>query len=146
MSILEQIEADTKEAMKEKNETKTSVLRMLKSAIKNEEIGKKKELTDDEISVVLEKQAKQRKEAIEQYGKAEREELKEKEEAELGIIEKYLPEKLSEADVEKAVDEVLASLGDEKDFGKVMGITMSKLKGKADGGVVRDIVQKKLGK
>ena len=144
MTKLSIIETDLVEAQKAKDETKVSVLRMLKSAIKNEEINTKKELLDAGIDVIIEKQAKQRRESIVQYKEGGRDELKEKEEKELEILKNYLPKKLSDAEVEKAVEETLSSLGDEKDFGKVMGIVMGKLQGKADGNTVREMVQKKL--
>lgn len=146
MNLKERITKDTIEALKKKNETEVSVLRMLSSAIKNAEIEAKKELSDEETVQILTKQAKQRKEAIEEYKKAGREELAEKEEKELKIIEEYLPEKMSEEEILKIVEEIVSEQKPEGmgDFGKIMGAAMAKLKGKADGNTVSEAVKKAL--
>src|SRR3989337_1491681 len=108
MNLKEKISKETIEELKEKNETRVSVLRMLSSAIKNAEIEKKSELSEEETVQILGKQAKQRKEAIGEYKKAGREDLAGKEEEELKIIEEYLPEMISEDEVSKVVEEVVS--------------------------------------
>lgn len=144
MSIKEQIESQIKKAMIEHNEADLNLYRMLKSVIKNTEIAKGHELEDAEVLAVLETQAKQRRDSIEQYKTGGREDLAAGEEYELKTIENYLPEKLGEADVAKVVDEVIAA-NPEADFGRVMGMAMGKLKGQADGALVQKVVKEKLG-
>ena len=148
MSIQAKIEEDFKKTLKEKKESELGVLRMLKSAIHNKEIEEKGDLDDEKITAVLRKEIKTRKEAVLDYKKGDRKELAEKEEAEIKVIEKYLPKMLSEDKVKKAVQEVIkeTKAESEKDFGKVMGQVMSKLKGQADGNLVSQLVKKELGK
>lgn len=147
MGVKEKIMADMKEAMKAKDMMKVSTLRLLLSEIKNKEIDKRGELTDEEIYAVIQKAVKQRKESIEQYKNAGRADLVEKEEAELKILESYLPEQLSEEELEKIIDEAIKEAGAAsiKDLGKVMKIVMPKVKGRADGKIVNQKVREKLG-
>jgi len=140
MSLKEQIDNDFKQAMISKDELGLSVSRLLKSAIKNAEIDKGEELDDAGIITVIEKQAKQRRDSIEQFDKAGRGDLSEKEKAELEIIEKYLPEKMSEEDV-RAIVQKIVSENEGQDFGRVMGAAMGQLKGQADGAMVQKIVR-----
>lgn len=144
MTIKEQIEGQIKKAMVEHSEADLNLYRMLKSVIKNTEIAKGHELDDAGVTAVLETQAKQRRDSIEQYKSGGRDDLAAKEEYELKAIESYLPEKLGEADVAKVVDEVIAA-NPEADFGRVMGMAMGKLKGQADGALVQKVVKEKLG-
>jgi uncharacterized protein YqeY len=148
MSLKEQIDNDFKQAMISKDELGLSVSRLLKSAIKNAEIDKGAELDDEAVVAVVEKQAKQRRDSIDQFDKAGRTDLSEKEKAELVIIEKYLPEKMSEEEIRTVVSGVVAdnagqdgSAGSPQDFGRVMGMAMGQLKGKADGALVQKIVR-----
>ena len=152
MLVMDQIDELFKKSMSEKDEVSLSVARLLKSAIKNAEIEKKSELSDDEVMAVLTKQAKQRRDSIEQYEKGGRPELAEKERAELVIIEKFLPEKMDEGKIREIVKKKVAehegdpSTGSgQVDFGRVMGAVMGELKGKADGGTVQKIVKEELG-
>src|SRR3989344_5080323 len=146
MSVIDQINRDLVEAMKARDEVKTSTLRLLNSSFKNKEIEIGHGLNDDEVLEVVVKAAKQRKESIEAYRKGDRDDLAAREEEELGLISKYLPEQLGEEDVVKLVDEVIASSGakSQADMGRVTGEVMSRVKGQADGAVVSRIVREKL--
>ncbi|OGD86222.1 glutamyl-tRNA amidotransferase, partial [Candidatus Curtissbacteria bacterium RBG_13_35_7] len=123
-----------------------STLRLLISDVKNAEIAKGEELTDEETTEVVQKKAKKHKESIEAFKKAQRNELVDKEEAELRVIDKYLPKQMDKQEIEKVVDEVISESGVNSiyDMGKVMGQVMAKLKGKADGNLVSGIVKSKL--
>lgn len=148
MSKLEsQIKDDLKTALKSKDELTVSVLRMLMADIKNTAIEKKDELDDEEVTQAITKAVKQRKDAIASYKEGGRQELADKEQKEIEILQKYLPEQLSEEEIGKAVNEVIKSTGASSaaDFGKVMGAVMGKLNGQADGQVVNKIVKEKLG-
>lgn len=144
MSIKEDIEEQLKQAMIAKDELTLSVLRMVKSAVKNMEIEKGHELDDAEMIAVLEKQAKQRKDSIEQYDAGNRADLSEREKSELTLIEKFLPEKMGEDEVREIVKKKVTELAGQ-DFGRVMGAVMGELKGKADGGLVQKIVKEEMG-
>jgi len=146
MATLVQLEEDLRNSLKEKNVVATSTLRLLISEIKNARIAKGKELTDEEISSVVQKSAKQHKESIEAFEKANRDELVDREKAELEVLKKYLPEQITGQEVERIVDEVISQTGvsNIKEMGKVMGQVMGKLKGQADGNLVSEIVAKKL--
>ncbi|MAF80209.1 glutamyl-tRNA amidotransferase [bacterium] len=149
----EKIQQDLKEALKGDDTKRRDTLRLLLSAIQNEEIGKKgkekdEELSEEEVIGVLQKEAKKRKESIEAYTKGDRPDLVEKEEEELKIIEKYLPEEMGEEEVAKIVDEAVQTVNPEsmKDFGKVMGEVMKRTKGRADNSKVSKLVKEKLEK
>lgn len=147
MPIKERIKADLKEAMKNKNEIEVSVLRMLISAFSNEEIAKGKKdigISDEEAMEVLNREVKKNRDSISQYEKAGRTELADKEKKEAGVIMKYMPEQMSESEIEEAAREAIkeANAKTEKDFGAVMKILSPKTKGKADGKLVSEIVKK----
>ena len=146
MTTLEKIDHDLKEAMLAKDEARVSVLRLLKSALTNAQIAKKEDLIESETLIVLDKQAKQRQDAIEQYTSGSRLDLADKEEAELKIIKTYLPEKLSEAELSVIVESVVKDLGANgmADMGRVIKEVMTKTAGKADGKMVSDLVRNKL--
>ena len=137
---------DMKEALRSKDKIRLSTIRMINSLIKNAEIDKRGELTEEEIVQLLRKYAKQRKEAIEMYEKGGRQDLVEKEKRELEIVESYLPEELSEEEIRKLVREVIEEVGasSPKDLGKVMKVVMPKVKGRADGSLVNRIVREML--
>jgi len=147
MPIKDTLSADLKEAMKAKDAVKVSTIRMVMSAVKNKEIDAGKPLDDEAMVGVLSTAAKQRREAIEQFRKGGREDLAEKEAAELGIIESYLPEQMSAEDVEVAVKKAISDTGasSAKDMGRVMKELMPVLKGKADGKLINELVKKHLG-
>ncbi len=144
-NLKKQIEQDFINALKAKDES-LATLRMLKSAIKNAEIEKGEELKDEEIGQLLRKEKKQREESIKEFKKGKREDLAEKEQAEIKIIEKYLPELLSDEEIKKVVTAVISKVKAKglQDMGKVMGKTMPQLKGKADGAKVSKICKSEL--
>lgn len=154
MAIKEKIEQDLITALKAK-EPRLSILRMLKSAIKNAEIEKRTKsgagedvsLTDDEVMALLRRQVKQLEEAMIDFQKGNRADLVEKTEAELAVIKSYLPQGMSEAELRALVDSTLSELGEvtAKDIGRVMGAVMKKAGGRADGNKVREIVAKRIG-
>ena len=148
MSLKDQIMADVKSAMKNKEADKLSALRFLQAAIKNKEIDvRPNEITEDDVLGVIKKAVKQRKDSIEQYGQAGRDDLVQKETFELEIIQAYLPEQLSEEAVAKIVEPVIAETGASsmKDMGAVMQAVMAKTAGAADNKVVSQLVRGKLG-
>lgn len=150
MALKEQIMADLKEAMKQKQKDRLRVLRSLKSKLLEKEISERKggegELSDEQAVEVLMKAAKQRKESIEQFEEGDREDLAENEREELAIIESYLPKMLSEDEIREAVQEKIDDLGaeDMSDMGRVMGVMMQELKGKAEGSKVSKVVKEEL--
>ncbi len=145
------IEEDLKEALKSGNREKTSVLRFLISAIKNFQIEKKAQneeyLSDEDIISVLKRQAKQRKDSVEQYEKGGRADLVGKEKQELAILETYLPAQMDEAKVQHIVKAKMMELGvtNKSGFGKLMGAVMKEIAGQADGAVVKKVVEEELG-
>ena len=148
MSLKDQIMADVKSAMKNKEADKLSALRFLQAAIKNKEIDvRPNEITEDDVLGVIKKAVKQRKDSIEQYGQAGRDDLVQKETFELEIIQAYLPEQLSEEAVAKIVEQVIAETGASsmKDMGAVIQAVMAKTAGAADNKVVSQLVRGKLG-
>ncbi|HIE59689.1 MAG TPA: GatB/YqeY domain-containing protein [Hydrogenothermaceae bacterium] len=146
MGLLQILQNEMKQALKAKDNLKLSVIRMLISEIKKVQIDKKKELSDEEIIEVIQRYAKQRKEAIKQYKDAKREDLAQKEEQELEIVSKFLPKQLSEEEIVKIVEQVIKETGASsmRDMGKVMKMVMEKVKGRADGSLVSKIVKEKL--
>jgi len=146
MGLKAQLLQDMKEAMRAKDKVRLSTIRMINSLIKNAEIEKRGELTDDEIIQLLMKYAKQRKEAIEMYEKGGRQDLVEKEKTELAVVESYLPKRMSEEEIRELVKKAIESTGasSPKDIGKVMQHVMPKVKGRADGSVVNKIVREML--
>lgn len=145
-TIAKQIDTDTLQAARAKDMAHVGVLRMIKTAIKNKEIDKQGELTDDEVIAILKREVKQRQEAMEQYTEGGRDDLARKEEEEMAIIKNYLPAQLSEEEVAARIDDVLKDLDDTDNFGKVMGQVMSAIGGQADGGMVKKILEEKLNK
>ncbi|MGI5826284.1 MAG: GatB/YqeY domain-containing protein [Patescibacteria group bacterium] len=142
-----QIEQEVKEALKAGDQTRLSVLRLLLAAIRNEEINKNKELTQEEEIAVVSRQVKQRREAAEAYRKGDRVDLAQKEEVEIEILNNYLPQQLPEEKVREIVQEVIEALPetDKGNFGKVMGAVMARVKGQTDGNTVSRIVKETLG-
>jgi len=147
MTLQEKIQSHLAEAMRTKDPLRLSVLRMMKSAVKNKEIDKMKTLDEAEVIAVLNTLVKQRKDSADQFRKGGREELAQKEESEIKIIEEYLPAAASDEDIRRAVDEAIQETGASsvKDMGKVMKATMGRLAGKsADGSRVSQLVKEKL--
>lgn len=146
MSLLETLRKDMILATKEKNVSKMDILKMALATLKNEEIAQGKELTDEGVEKVLRKEVKKIEDSIEQFGQMGREDLVKKEKEQLEYIEEYLPELMSEEEVEKIVKGKIEEVGAQgmSDMGKVMGIVMKEISGKADGYLVKQIVQKHL--
>ena len=148
MSLKEQIISDMTASMKAQDAKRTSTLRMVKAAMMNREIEKGGQLDDEEMSKLLRSMVKQRRDSIEQYEKGARQDLADKEKAEIDIIEAYLPQAASREEIETAVAAAIAEVGaaSMKDMGKVMKATQAALSGKnADGKTVSEIVKAKLG-
>jgi len=149
MSILfDQVNNHIKEAMKGKEEKRLSTLRMLLASLKNKKIdlGVGKELTDTDVLMVIKSEIKKRKDSIEAYENGGRNDLADSEKEEISILEKYMPEQMSVEELEKIVKDTISEVGAKgaADFGKVMGVVMSKAKGQADGNVVSAMVKKNL--
>lgn len=140
------IQEDTKTALKAGDKVRVGTLRLLSASIKNREIEIGREVTDDEVRDVAIKEAKRRRESIEAYRSAGREELVSAEEAELEILKPFLPEQLGDAELDALIDEAINASGatSPKEMGKVMGAVMAKAKGKVDGTVVQERVKAKL--
>ncbi len=143
MSLLNRLNDDMKQAMKNKEKEKLSVIRMLKASLQNEAIKHgKQELSEDEELTVLSREVKQRKDSLQEFQNAGRIDLVEKIQTELTYVEIYMPKQLSEEEVSAIVQETVAEVGatSKADMGKVMGAIMPKLKGKADGALVNKLV------
>jgi len=145
-NLFTKIQQDLTDSLKQKNEIKTSTLRLVISEIGNSRIEKRADLTDEDIIQVISKEAKKRQESIAAFKQGERADLAEKEEKELLILKTYLPEPISDEELLKIVDSQITEIGakDIKDLGKVMSAVLSKVKGRADGGAVSAIVKSKL--
>ena len=130
-----------KEAMKSKDSVKLGTVRGVISAVKNQEIDLKKELSEEEILTIVSREVKKRKEAAVLYEKGNRPELKDKEIQEMKILQTYLPEHVSEKDLRRRIQEVIAETGAEgmKDFGKIMNTLVPEFKGKADNSLIKEL-------
>ena len=142
----ERILNDLKEAMKAQDKTTLAVIRMVKGAMQMEELNKKKELDDDEVIALIAKQIKTRKESIVEFEKGNRQDLIDATNTEIEILNKYMPEQLSEEEVNNIIDEIFTEVKPEsmRDMGKIMGLANSKLKGRADMSYVSSIIKNKL--
>lgn len=140
--LTEQIRADLTESMKARTAERTSTLRMLQAAIKNEQINVGHELSDEEAMSVIRKGIKQRLDSVEQYQKGNRPELAAKEQSEIEILKTYMPPELSQSELESGLREIIASTGaqSKKDMGKVMKEATARYKGRADGKKIQEIV------
>ncbi len=141
------IQDDMKAAMKGGDKRKLGVIRLLLAAIKQREVDERIELDDEQVLAVLDKMVKQRRDSITQYEQAGRDELAEQEKFEIEILQEYLPEALSEAEISDLVKQAIADTGAEsmRDMGKVMGQLKPKLQGRADMGAVSAMVKQLLG-
>src|SRR3954447_10513952 len=148
MPLKQQIISDLTASMKAQDASRTSTLRMVKASVMNREIEKGSELDDDDMSKLLRSMVKQRRDSVEQYEKGGRQELADKERAEIAVIESYLPQAASHEEIEQAVSAAIAETGatSMKDMGRVMKTVQTQLAGKnADGRLVSEIVKSKLG-
>jgi uncharacterized protein YqeY len=146
-SLLQTIQDDLKSALKGGDKARTGALRFLISQIQYARIEKQDDLSDDDVLIVLGKQAKSRKESIEAFEKGGRSDLVTKEQAELAVIERYLPEQLSQEEIQSVLTAIVQEegLSGMADFGKLMKAAMERLRGKADGGRVSSLAKETLG-
>ncbi|URM34060.1 GatB/YqeY domain-containing protein [Cytobacillus firmus] len=146
MSLLERLNEDMKQAMRNKEKEKLTVIRMIKASLQNEAIKLGEDLNEEQELTVLSREVKQRKDSLHEFEKAGREDLVEKIRTELQYVELYMPKQLSEDEVSKIVAETVAETGasSKADMGKVMAAIMPKVKGKADGSLINKFVQQHL--
>ncbi|OIO15730.1 glutamyl-tRNA amidotransferase [Candidatus Gottesmanbacteria bacterium CG11_big_fil_rev_8_21_14_0_20_37_11] len=142
--IKDAIQKAVNENLKKGNVVAVKVLRFVMSEIKYAEIAKKKEITDEEVISLLRKETKKRKEAVDLFKKAGRNDLVDDESKQLEIIGNYLPEEMSDGELESIIDEVLLVSSNRSNIGRLIGMVMSKLKGRIEGSKVADIVKKKI--
>jgi len=147
MSLKDRITEDMKSAMKAGDKDRLKVVRLILAAIKQVEVDTRKELDDTAVLGVLDKMVKQRRDSVEQFTKGGRDDLAAIEEAEISVVEGYLPAKMDDAELDSLIDEVIAATGAEsvRDMGKVMGAIKSKAAGRADMGEVGSRVKARLG-
>jgi uncharacterized protein YqeY len=147
MSLGERLNEDMKQAMKSQDKFRLSVIRMVRSSIKNQEIDLKRTLDDNEVLDILSREIKQRKDSLQEFEKAGRGDLVESLKAELVILAEYQPQQLTEEEVKAIVQETIEQVGasSKADMGKVMTALMPKVKGRADGKIVNGLVQQLLG-
>ncbi|MCH4123277.1 MAG: GatB/YqeY domain-containing protein [Levilactobacillus sp.] len=148
MSLETQLNTDLKTAMKAHDKLSLNVIRMMKAALTNEKVKQGHDLTADEELTVVSRELKQRKESLAEFAKGNRDDLVEGVKAEIAIVEKYAPKQLSEDEIAKIVADSIAkvSASGMSDFGKVMGVVMPQVKGKADGAIVNQTVKAQLNK
>lgn len=146
MSLSERLNDDMKQAMKNQDKFKLSVIRMIRSAIKNVEIDQKKTLDDNEVLDILNREVKQRKDSLQEFEKADRDDLAETVRKELEVIAVYMPQPLTEEEIHAIVQQTIQETGasSKADVGKLMSALMPKVKGRADGKLVNQLVQKLL--
>ncbi len=148
MSLASKLTDDLKDAMREKDKVRKSVITMLRAAIKQIEVDERRELSEDDVIDIIAKQIKQKKGAIEDFSKGGRDDLVEMTKAEIDILMTYLPEQLTEEAIVDIIAKAIETTGaaSMKEMGKVMGIVSEATKGKADGKLVADLVKKSLSK
>ncbi|PAK82503.1 GatB/YqeY domain-containing protein [Lentilactobacillus parakefiri] len=147
MSVYDKLLSDMKDAMKARDKVRLGVIRGIKAQVMNAKVADgNHDLTEDQINDIIMKEIKQLKESLEEFQKADRQDLVEEQQAKLKIAEEYAPKQLSEAEVEKVVQETISQIGAESmaDFGKVMGAIMPKVKGQADGSIINKLVKQQL--
>ncbi|GAC42967.1 GatB/YqeY domain-containing protein [Paenibacillus popilliae] len=146
MDLSQRLNEDMKQAMKSQDKFKLSTIRMVRSAIKNVEIDAKRTLNDDEVLEILDREIKQRKDALQQFESAGRDDLAGSVRDEIEILTQYLPAQLSEEEIKEIVQQAIQETGasSKADMGKLMGALMPKVKGRADGKLVNTIVQQYL--
>jgi len=146
MSLKEQIKNDIKDAMRAKEVVKRDTLRNIQTAIKQIEVDERRDVSDADVEAIMMKYLKQREDAKTQFADAGRDDLVEKEDAEIAIVKAYLPEPMDDAELESILKEVIASTGAEsmKDMGKVMGAAKAAIGSRADGGRINVLVKKLL--
>ncbi len=147
MGLRERIDADTKNALKSGAKDKVSTLRMLNAALKNKQIDKRRPLTEEEVVETVRSLIKQRRDSVEQFAKGGRQDLVDKETAEITVLEAYLPKQLSREELDAMVRDAVTQTGAEgaKDMGKVMKALIPMVGGRADGKLVSELVKNALG-
>ena len=146
MSIRQTISDDMKTFMRAKDTARLGAIRLLQASIKQKEVDERIELNDDQILAVIQKMLKQRKDSIEAYQQANRQDLIDQEQLEIEVLTKYMPEPLSDEEINQFIEEAIETTGaaDMKDMGKVVGVLKSKVAGRADMGEVSKLVRQKL--
>lgn len=146
MSLAERLNDDMKQAMKAQDKFRLSTIRMVRASVKNQEIELRRPLEDNEVLDILSREVKQRKDSLQEFKKAGRDDLTKDLEAEIAIIAQYLPEQLTEEEIKAIVTQTIQETGtsSKADMGKLMGALMPKVKGRADGKLVNQIVQQLL--
>ena len=146
MSLKEKLQEDLKSSMKNKDTIRKSVVTLIRAAIKQHEVDNRVELADDDIIDIISKQLKQRKDSLAEFQKANRDDLVEETKSEIQVLEGYLPQQLSEEELEKIVIETIAEVGatSMKDMGKIMATIKPKTAGRADGRKINELVKKNL--
>jgi uncharacterized protein YqeY len=146
MNLSERLNEDMKQAMKSGDKFALGVIRMIRSSVKNVEIDQRRTLSDDEVLDILNREVKQRKDALQEFEKAGREDLAENAKAEVLVIQRYMPQPLTEQELQTIVQETIQEVGasSKSDMGKVMSALMPKVKGRADGKMVNETVQRLL--
>ncbi|RAV21764.1 GatB/YqeY domain-containing protein [Paenibacillus contaminans] len=146
MSLNERLNEDMKQAMKSQDKFRLSVIRMIRSAIKNVEIDQRKTLDDSEVLDILSREIKQRRDSLLEFEKAGRDDLAVTVKQEIDVIAVYLPQQLTEEEVKEIVQQTISEVGasSKADMGKVMSALMPKVKGRADGKLVNQVVQQSL--
>lgn len=148
MSLKQQINEDMKSAMRAKETARLGAIRLLLAAMKQREVDERIELTDADVVAIIEKMLKQRRDSISQYKAANRQDLVDVEEFEVTVLQTYMPQQLSEAEIASAIAEAIAATGaaGPQDMGKVMGVVKPKLAGRADMGKVSGLIKAQLTK
>lgn len=143
MSLSERLQEDLKKAMKDKDKVRLSVIRMVRSAVKNREIEIGATLSDDEVNVVIQKELKQRRDSLQAFESAGRTDLIDEVKAEINVLTGYLPAQLTEDELRTIVQRIISEVGAQgkSDVGKVMGKLMPEIRGKADGKLAQQVVQ-----
>ncbi|QQE77338.1 GatB/YqeY domain-containing protein [Alicyclobacillus sp. SO9] len=146
MNLSERLAEDLKQAMKDRDKIRLSVLRMVRSAVRNKELEHGQAITDDETLAVLQKELKQRRDSLASFEQAQRTDLIEQAHQEIAILNEYLPQQMTEEELSKLAAEIIQEVGasSKADMGKVMGQLMPKVRGRADGKAVQSVVQKLL--
>lgn len=146
MTLLTKLNDDMKAAMKGKDKKSLQVIRMLKASLQNEKINLGRDLTDEEELAIISREMKQRRDSLAEFEKVGRDDLAEKTKSEIAIVERYLPAQLTEDEIRQVVSQAIEQTGasSPKEFGKVMGVVMPKVKGKADGNQVNAIAKELL--
>ncbi|MFC4076740.1 GatB/YqeY domain-containing protein [Salinithrix halophila] len=146
MTLIERLNDDMKTAMKNKDKARLSVIRMVRSSVKNKEIELKRPLSEDEALDVVAKELKQQKDSLVEFEQAGRDDLAEKARSEIAVLQSYLPEPLSEQELKGIIQEAITETGasSKADMGKVMRAVMPRVKGRADGQLVNRLVQESL--